>query len=220
MHIFIPFPHNVALEGMVNKLNGKQVSPQLANEFRVCLRLDDSDVPADQTDLGIISNKWILKNTASCSPEALVEALVLTPGLGKFASGIGCKLYSLNSSMVNLTDGISLPTGPNNPHEARSWFLSLQDKWWDVAYYLGYTKDDIEGVESEMDKNPEAQIQKFLAIFQMPDCGAKTMPVLHKLGDLSGVAEVRKKPVHYSMHPGNYTPEYVDKKLLCIQAGK
>ena len=54
-----------------------------------------------------------------------------------------------------------------------------------------------------MDKNPEAQIQKFLAIFQMPDCGAKTMPVLHKLGDLSGVAEVRKKPVHYSMHPGN-----------------
>ena len=89
------FPHNIALEGMVNKLNGKKVSPQLANEFRVCLRLDDSDVPADQTDLGIISKKWILKNTASCSPEALIEALVLTPGLGKFASGIGCKLYIL-----------------------------------------------------------------------------------------------------------------------------
>ena len=88
--IFILVFHNVALEGMVNKLKGKQVSPELAKEFQVTLGLDDSDVPADQTDLGIISNKWILKNTASCSPEALVEALVLTPGLGKFASGIGC----------------------------------------------------------------------------------------------------------------------------------
>ena len=85
----------IALQGMVNKLKGKQVSPQLANDFRVCLKLDENDVPADQTDLGIISNKWILKNTASCSPEALVEALVLTPGLGKFASGIGCKFYLL-----------------------------------------------------------------------------------------------------------------------------
>ena len=88
-------PHNVALQGMVNKLKGNQVSPQLADEFRVCLRLDENDVSADQTDLSIISSKWILKNTASCSPEALVEALLLTPGLGKFASGIACKLYLL-----------------------------------------------------------------------------------------------------------------------------
>ena len=100
---------------------------------------------------------------------------------------------------------ILLYAGPNNPHEARLWFSTLRDKWWDVAYYLGYTKDDIEGVESEMDKNPETQIQKFLDIFQMPDCGAKTMPILHKLGDLSGVAEVHKKPSHYSVNPGNYT---------------
>lgn len=50
----------------------------------------------------------------------------------------------------------------------------------------------------------------------MPDCGARTMPVLHKLGDLSGVDEVRKKPVHYSMHPGNYTG--VNRKLLHTQS--
>lgn len=88
--IFVLVFHNVALEGMVNKLKGKQVSPELAKEFQITLGLDDNDVPADQTDLGIISEKWILKKTASCSPEALVEALVLTPGLGRFASGIGC----------------------------------------------------------------------------------------------------------------------------------
>ena len=99
---------------------------------------------------------------------------------------------------------ILLCAGPNNPHEVRSWFSSLQDKWWYVAYYLGYTKDDIEVVESEMDKNPETQIQKFLDIFQMPDCGAKTIPILHKLGDLSGVAEVHKKPAHCSVNPSNY----------------
>ena len=207
--IFILVFHNVALEGMVNKLKGKQVSPQLAKEFQFTLGLDDNDVPAGQTDLGIISEKWILKKTAACSPEALVEALVLTPGLGRFASGIGCMfnieyvcIASPGKPTYNLS-GISLHAGPNNPHEARAWFSSLQDKWWDVASWLGYTKDDIEVVESEMDKNPESQIRKFLEIFQMPDCGARTMPVLHKLGDLSGVDEVRKKPVHYSMHPGN-----------------
>ena len=96
-YILCFFPHNVALEGMVEKLKGKQVSPQLANEFRVCLRLNENDVPADQTDLGNISKKWMLKNTASCSPEALIEALLLTPGLGKFASGIGCKFYLDNN---------------------------------------------------------------------------------------------------------------------------
>ena len=124
-------------------------------------------------------------------------------------------MYSLSWQTYNLS-GISLHAGPNNPHEARAWFSSLQDKWWEVASWLGYTKDDIEVVESEMDKNPESQIRKFLEIFQMPDCGARTMPVLHKLGDLSGVDEVRKKPVHYSMHPGNYTG--VNRKLLHTQS--
>ena len=80
---------------MVNKLKGKQVSPELAKEFQVTLGLDDNDVPANQTDLGIISKKWILKKkTASCSPEALIEALILTPRLGRFASGIGCMCNS------------------------------------------------------------------------------------------------------------------------------
>lgn len=55
-----------------------------------------------------------------------------------------------------------------------------------------------------MDKNPTAQIRKFLDMFQMPDCGVKMMPILHKLGDLSDVAEVRKKPMKYPVNPGNY----------------
>lgn len=89
--------HFIALEGMVEKLDGKHVSLELANEFRVTLGLDDNDVPANQTDLGVICKQWILKKTAACSPEALVEALVLTPGLGKFASGIGCKMYEMKA---------------------------------------------------------------------------------------------------------------------------
>lgn len=55
-----------------------------------------------------------------------------------------------------------------------------------------------------MDKNPTAQIRKFLDMFQMPDCGVKTMPILQKLGDLSDVAEVRKKPMKYPVNSGNY----------------
>lgn len=86
---------------MIEKLNGKQVSLELANEFRVTLGLDDEDVPANETDLGVISKQWTLKKTSACSPEDLVEALVLTPQLGKFTSGIGCKMYEVRTPLYS-----------------------------------------------------------------------------------------------------------------------
>ncbi len=62
-----------------------------------------------------------------------------------------------------------------------------------MASFLGYSKEDLEDMITDEDKNYETQITKFLAMFQMPDCGTRTMPIMHKLADFSGVAEVRRK---------------------------
>ena len=88
--------------------------------------------------------------------------------------------------------------GPSNPPEVKSWFYGLRENWGDVATYLGYSKDDLEEVVTEMEKNPESQIVKFLALFKMPDCGTRTLPILHKLADFAGV--VRKKHLTHQLH--------------------
>ncbi len=79
-----------ALESMVSGLRGKHVSEQMAKEFIAALGLDGSCPVSNETELSRICEEW-MKVTSSCSPEALVQALIHTPGLGKFASGIACK---------------------------------------------------------------------------------------------------------------------------------
>ncbi len=64
-----------------------------------------------------------------------------------------------------------------------------------MASFLGYSKEDLEDVIPCGSKNCETEIKKFLTKFQMPYCGTRTIPILHKLADLSGVAEVRMKPI-------------------------
>ncbi len=77
----------------MTNLRGKQVSEEMAKEFMAALGLDGSSPVSNETELGSICGEW-MKRSSACSPEVLVEALILTPGLGKFASGIVCKLVS------------------------------------------------------------------------------------------------------------------------------
>ena len=80
---------------MVAKLKGKHVSEQMAKEFMQILGLDGSSDAYTETELSTICEHWMGERASACSPEALVEALVITPGMGKFASGIGCKLSAI-----------------------------------------------------------------------------------------------------------------------------
>lgn len=56
-----------------------------------------------------------------------------------------------------------------------------------VANFLGYTAKDSEALGSGKDNNPDQQIRNFLSLWEMPDCGPKTLPILHKLARLAGV---------------------------------
>ena len=99
----------LALDRMVQELEGKCVAEALAKDFAKSLGVAGNelgDVPV--TELHTIAQIWIHSNPNHCTPVGLVEALVCTKGLGKFASGIGCK-YSTTHSVWHLIYFLQFP---------------------------------------------------------------------------------------------------------------
>lgn len=63
-----------------------------AKDFAKSLNLSGNDLPEfTEIRLSELCQLWVKKKSHECTPEALVEALVCTEGLGKYASGIGSK---------------------------------------------------------------------------------------------------------------------------------
>ena len=62
--------------------------------------------------------------------------------------------------------------------------------------FLGFTKDELEDAVTEVDNTYQQQITRFLNLFEMPDCGASTLPILHKVVQKAGISQPsrRKKP--------------------------
>ena len=82
----------------------------------------------------------------------------------------------------------------------KSYFYSLQGRWWDLAAFLGYSKEDLDDVITEIDNSPHRQITKFLTKFKMPDCGACTITILHKAGGKAGIsAQTKNAPFGHGL---------------------
>ena len=95
-------------------------------------------------------------------------------------------------------------TAPTNPPDVESYFYHLQNKWWNMAAFLGYSKDDLDAVITEPDNSVQRQIGKFLAIFKMPDCGACTITILHKAGGKAGITSQTKRE-HFGFQWSEYS---------------
>ena len=84
------------------------VAAEQAKNFAKSLNLSGNDLPEfTEIQLSELCQLWIEKKSHECTPEALVEALVCTEGLGKYASGIGSKsqiffIHGLKCEMVSL----------------------------------------------------------------------------------------------------------------------
>lgn len=66
------------------------IPAEQAKNFAKSLDLNGNDLPdSSHIQLSDLCKVWIAKKHRECTPEALVEALVCTEGLGKYASGIG-----------------------------------------------------------------------------------------------------------------------------------
>lgn len=80
---------------------------------------------------------------------------------------------------------------PTNPPEVVSFFVTLKEEWLNIPYYLGYTEEEIAALNSGNGAYLESQVRRFLNIWEMPDCGTSTVPLLHKLAQLAGVSSSR-----------------------------
>ena len=70
-----------------------------------------------------------------------------------------------------------------------------------MASFLGYTKNDLEESVTEIDSTYQQQIARFLTMFEMPDCGTRSVPILHKAAQKAGFSSgvPRKKRTTYSL---------------------
>ena len=94
--MFISTALNEILQQMIAKLT-MYVPAEQAKDFAKSLNLSGNDLPdCTEIQLSELCQVWIEKKSHECTPEALVEALVCTMGLGKYASGIGgnCRMYN------------------------------------------------------------------------------------------------------------------------------
>ena len=65
-------------------------------------------------------------------------------------------------------------------------------KWLNIAYYLGYTEAEVATiVEGDVEEEScERQVTLFLEVWQMPDCGPRTVTILQKLKIASRVPDL------------------------------
>ena len=88
-HLLFSIESDEILQQMVAKLTAC-VPAEQAKHFAKSLDLNGNDLPdSPHIQLSELCDVWIAKKHRECTPEGLVEALVCTEGLGKYASGIG-----------------------------------------------------------------------------------------------------------------------------------
>ena len=87
---------------MVAKLTAC-IPAEQAKNFAKSLDLNGNDIPDfPYIQLSELCQVWITKKHHECTPEALVEALICTEGLGKYASGIGGN-FSIIARLTSLS---------------------------------------------------------------------------------------------------------------------
>ncbi|XP_019848857.1 PREDICTED: uncharacterized protein LOC109580278 [Amphimedon queenslandica] len=125
-------------------------------------RLNMEAVPS--LNLTEVLRSWRAKKGQWSTIEDVVEALVLTQGIGRY--------------LILL----ELPSYP----QLKEFFLGLKRQWISIAIYIGIDEADLQKYIS-CSENHSEQLDVFLNNWTLPDCGQKTVVILHKLRSIAGV---------------------------------
>ena len=75
------------------------IDPETAEEFICNLSMKPEDVSGEKlNDISKICWQWLVKMKKKCSADKLVEALILTRGLGRYVSDLCCE-FQLDLAM-------------------------------------------------------------------------------------------------------------------------
>jgi len=169
----------------MENLHGIAVTPETGRAFVSNLGFSEEEFPSIPGDLLTICHLWMDRRSV-CYVEELTEALVRTRGLGRFTA----RLCSHRNG-----------TSP----ELRNFFLTLGDKWQDIAEYLGFSAEEIQGIVTPHPDNSEMQVTEFLHLWQLPDCGQRILPLMHQLKSLTGIVEPKNPSRRFDDRPGGWS---------------
>ncbi len=133
-------------------------------------------VSIGQGNLQAIVGEW-QKQCRNPRSTDLVRALMTTPGLGRYVSGLVpyCELdWPLSS--VEVTSICLVCIGLANCPKVRVFVGNLMERWQLLAEYMGYTRQEVQ----EMQRNDptDGQFQVFLRVWRMPNCDGSEDAIL------------------------------------------
>lgn len=101
----------------------------------------------------------------------MIEGLVLTRGVGRH--------------LVNLKTAVYPQLKP--------FLQGLQYQWTNIAEYIGFEEFEIKTI-TEANEEISEQLNHFLDLWNIPDCGDKTVIILQRLKMAAGIQDVVIKP--------------------------
>ena len=102
--------------------------------------------------------KWIARKGQWCTSNDIVESLLLTQGTGRHVSKLNLPQYQ----------------------QLKEFLIGVGGDWIHIALYIGFDKSELLLDEDTTDVM-STQLDMFLEIWSMPDCGQKTIVILQKL---------------------------------------
>ena len=169
----------------LDRLPPKLLEPECATQL--LKNLGEEDTQSHRPELQAILCCWQSKCRSEPIDKVLgriVQALLLTKGLGYLVSDL-LPTCEFQYSVIWLETDIPfhtydyLPSGMCNPPVVRRIVASLGEKWKILAYYLGYTEQQV-AIMEERNRRDQSTCA-FLRVFRMPDCGEQTKNMLEAL---------------------------------------
>jgi len=166
-------------ETVAKKIKSVPVSPDTKERLIQKLQLDGHRHSLDnlnQVTTSNVADTWLSANKTR-DWEVLVEALLTEPGLGHAVSGV-------------------LPLSLSNPPGVWNYVRSLDKEWDNLAKYLGYSDALISHIKSKQSWDTKSQIQDFMRVCLIPDCGEQRTEQIvgHFKQSLKSVSQSQPNP--------------------------
>ncbi len=107
----------------------------------------------------------------------LVRALIITPGLGRYVSGLVpyCELKTVILSFLEMFSEFVLcvHVGLANCPKVHTYIGNIKEDWQLLAEYMGYSQQEVQEIQSS-----DATDKQFLRVWRMPNCDGLEVAIL------------------------------------------
>ncbi len=160
---------------MLGKVPSVALPKEQACQLRHSLGLAES---AGQGNLRDIVDEWH-KQCRNPTSNDLVRALMITPGLGRYVSGLVpyCELISVILSFLEMFSEFVLcvHVGLANCPKVHTYIGNLKEDWQLLAEYMGYSQQEVQKIQSS-----NATDKQVLRVWRMPNCGGSEVAILEE----------------------------------------